>query len=326
MRSNPSVWTLFCFVELIKYNLVQHLGLPMKKFYWVLMVFLSLEISANTNAQHAAQRERLIENVNAENLEQTISLFAPKAQLMLQTNSTIKGRANIRLYFDAFFEHFDITQYQRNTIETLDLGSKLVEIGTYTLTMKNPQQTVREITGSYLSLWSNDNNKEVKISIELWNFDHPVNFSHELRFKNVPTVTTALEPHLPISSPATLEVSAYASLIKESVLLRDGNVLSQFYTQDGVILRNSSPAIVGKSAIKHYWDKHAVEIASMEGLQQRTLALEAVGKYLIQQSAHIAIWRSGIHSGVNTGKHIRIWERQADGRIKTRILASAYDN
>lgn len=70
---------------------------------------------------------------------------------------------------------------------------------------------------------------------------------------------------------------------------------------------------------------YANQISSMEGLQQRSTKLDEIGNFVIQYSAHIAIWRSGEHSGVNTTKHIRIWERQADGRLKARALASAYD-
>lgn len=296
------------------------------KFLFVYLFLLpSTKVAAAAVTQYAEQRQIYIDSILNENVQMVAKHFNETGELLLQGNASILGVANIERYFASLFEQFEITAYNRDMTEILEMGGKTAEIGSYSLSMRNSKGLVRSMEGSYLSIWDMAENSEPKIALELWNFDHQINFSHELQFDDVPSTITAFEAHLPINSPASMELAAYATLIKDSVLMRDGAVLGQFYTQDGVILRNSNPPVVGIKDINHYWKQHASEIASMEGLQQRTTKLEEIGKYIIEHAAHIAIWRSGTYSGVNTGKHIRIWERQGDGRIKTRILASAYD-
>lgn len=273
----------------------------------------------------AEQRSDYINGMLTENAQLIIKHYDESAELVLQANPTITGVTNAKFYFEALFREFEVEAYERTVSDILDMGPKKAETGNYSLRIKNPEGVVRTLTGSYLTIWKAPDNNVPKLELDFWNFDHHIDFSNELQFKSVPSTITAFEAHLPITSPASMELAAYGALINETVLVRDGAVLSQFYTHDGVILRNSNPPIIGIENIEKYWLKHAREIASFEGLQQRTVKLEELGKYIIEHSAHIAIWRSGEHSGVNTGKHIRIWVRQPDGRIKTRILASAYD-
>jgi ketosteroid isomerase-like protein len=301
----------------------------MKNFLNLLFCYLCI-LSFTLVAQasvvpYSEQNQNYVKSILSQNHKMVAKHFNVEGELLLQAQPTIAGATNIQSYFKALFEEFDIEQYERDPSEILDMGEKSAEIGRYSFKLRNAKGEVRVLAGSYLSVWSKAKSSEPKIDIELWNFDHHIEFSHELQFNHVPATIRAFEAHLPINSAASIEMAAYASLIKDSVLLRDGEVLSQLYTNDGVILRNSNPRIEGISDIKHYWQKHAQEIVSLEGLEQRTTKLEQLEKYIIEHAAHIAIWRSGTNSGVNTGKHIRIWERQKDGRIKIRILASAYD-
>lgn len=301
------------------------MNLPFKCWLCFVLCAVALVVLAEPTDKYQPKRLSYINALLQQDTQGITKLFNENGELLVQANPTFKQPTNIAAYFTSLFERFVPLAYTREPFYWLDMADKTAELGHYHLQLRNTKSTVHSIKGSYMTIWNNGLSETPSIDTELWNFDHNVDFVEELKFKNVPSVVTAFEPHLPINSAENIELAAYSALIKDAVLLRDNVILTQLYAPDGIILRNSNSPILGFEDIDAYWQKHAQEIASMEGLQQRTTKIEELGNFLIQHSSHIAVWRSGEYSGVNTGKHIRIWERQQDGRIKVRVLASAYD-
>jgi ketosteroid isomerase-like protein len=271
------------------------------------------------------QSESYANAVAREDMQALSEHFLDTSVFLLQAFPSIHTKPHIQQYFTRLFEQNLVTSFSRDPIEVVNMGQKQAEAGQFILDFIDSSGNARRIKGSYLTIWRSFPSSNAKIEVDLWNFDTAVDFKHTFVFDDIPSTVTAYEPHLPISSDASIEIAAYSALIKESVLLRDGHVLSNLYSKDGLIIPNHNPPIKGHDAISTYWNEHILEIPSLEGLQQRTTKLEDLGQYVIQHSSHIVVWRAGQYSGVNTGKHIRIWQRQPSGRLKIRILASAYD-
>lgn len=295
------------------------------QFFLVLTLFIATTANAFAELTSEQITTDYVNGIRNENVDLITKHYTDSTRLMIQANPSIVGQTNAKAYFSALFNEFEISKYTRRMTEVVDMGSHQAEVGNYFMSMKNSKGEQRELVGSYLLLRQVSKSGQNIIMADVWNFNQEIGFSDELSFENVPSVVTALEAHLPINSPVSFELAAYSTLMSESVTLRDPKVLSQFYSENATILPNSKPPINGINNIQTYWDKHINEIVSLEGLLNRTVKIEDLGKFIIQYSAHIAAWRSGQYSGVSTGKHLRIWERQADGRIKTRILISAYD-
>jgi hypothetical protein len=62
-----------------------------------------------------------------------------------------------------------------------------------------------------------------------------------------------------------------------------------------------------------------------EKLDMRNDRIEVTGRYVIECASHVANWRNGESSGVNTGKNIRIWRREPDGALRIFLAIGMYD-
>ena len=54
-------------------------------------------------------------------------------------------------------------------------------------------------------------------------------------------------------------------------------------------------------------------------------AIDPLGAFVIDHASHVAIWRNGDASRVNTGKNIRVWRRAPAGGLKMICQAGTYD-
>lgn len=294
-------------------------------FLWALVgvgrVFASdIQLAEEFDVKRAAYSKGMM----TEDSQLLAQYYADDIRLMPEANPTILGKTNAQLFFAALFVRFDVTAYQRVQTDVVIMDDHRAEIGNFELKMTNSQGKEYDINGKYMMIWRLDAS-EFKLTADIWNFDGWIDHHGELTFRNVPSTVLALEQHLPINTPILFELAAYGVLADHTVPMRDASVLTQFYSDDAIVLPNNRSMIRGLQAIRDYWDVHVNELPGFEKLQSRTNKVEVLGQYVLQYSSHIASWRSGENSGVSTGKHIRIWQRVPQGGLKTRVLISAYD-
>lgn len=240
--------------------------------------------------------------------ETIVSYYADGIRLMPEFQKTVIGKSNALLYHKAFSARFDIQEFSSDEIEILNLGSRVVELGMFTMKMKlKSTGKDYELKGKYQGIWEKLENGKLSLITEAWNYNHPLEMEEQMRFEEVPGVDVALQPHLPINSHISFELAALNRLMEATVSQHDAKIWSQFYTNDGTFCYSRHPIYKGKKEIDEFLEKHVKELPVFEKLDIRNDRIDDLGDYVIEYASHIAVWRGGEYSGIGLGKDLRIW-------------------
>lgn len=258
--------------------------------------------------------------------ETLLVYYAENIRLMPEFQKTVMGKSNALSYHKAFSARFDIQEYSRDEIEILDLGSRVVELGMFTMkmTLKSTGKE-HEVKGKYQNIWEKLENGKLSLITEAWNYNHQLEIEEQLRFEEAPTVNTALQAHVPVNSHISFELAALNRLMEVTITQHDAKIWSQFYTDDGMFIYSRHPIYEGRKALDEFLEKHVSEMPVFEKLDIRNDRIDDLGQYVIEYASHIANWRSGEYSGINTGKDIRIWRREKEGSLKIFRAMGMYD-
>jgi ketosteroid isomerase-like protein len=245
---------------------------------------------------------------------------------MTESIKTVLGRANALSYHQAFSARFSVKAYTRSEIEIIDLSSRVVEVGLFTITLE-VKNTGKEYTlaGKYLDVWAESGPAGLSLVTAAWNYDRQVEIADELRFNEVPAVQMAFQAHVPVRDSISFELAALNKLLEVSVSEHDATKWSLFFADDAILLPNQAPLCKGRKAVDEYLAEHVKHLPVFEKLDIRNDRIDDLGDYVIEYATHVANWRNGDSSGVNTGKNIRIWRRAPNGALKLFHQISAYD-
>lgn len=260
-----------------------------------------------------------------ENPEIIQGYLADDFRLMPEFQKTIKNKQNSLLYFKLFADRFDTQSLSRSEIEVLDLGTCIVEIGTFSTKIKlKTLDKYYELKGKYVDLWEKKG-KQIFLLTQSWNYDHPVDFTEQLQFKEVPSTVVAYESHLPVNNSISFELAALNKFMEIIITDRDSKIWAQFYTDDAIWLYTGHEVIQGRKSLDGFFKKHVDELPIFEKLDVRNDRIDSSGMYTIEYASHIAIIRNGVFSGVFTGKDLVIWRREPDGSLKIFRHIGTYD-
>jgi ketosteroid isomerase-like protein len=245
---------------------------------------------------------------------------------MPEFQKTIIGKNNVQVYFKAFLERFDVYEFGREEKEILDLGSVITELGMFRMKIRS-KSTGRnhEVTGKYIDIWEKSGDGELALITEAWNYNHQLEIEDQFRFDGIPQVDVALQAHLPINNNISFELAGLNRLMESVVSQHDAKIWSQFYAEDGMFLYSRNRIYEGKEALNKFLDAHAKGLPVFEKLDIRNDCIDDLGSYVIEYASHVANWRNGEHSGVNTGKDLRIWRREKDCSLKIFRHIGMYD-
>jgi ketosteroid isomerase-like protein len=257
----------------------------------------------------------LLENYLSENI-----------RLMPEFQKTILGKANALAYYKAFSSRFIVTDYRRNEMEILDLGTRVIEIGNFIekIKLKNGDKEFN-IEGKYLSLWERLENGNLTLITEAWNYNHQLDIEPLLKFEEIKGVDIALQSHLPIDSPVRFELAALNELMEATVSQHDSKLWKQFYTDDGMFLYSRNPIYQGRKSIDKFLEEHTKDLPIFEKLDIRNDRIDELSNFVIEYASHIAVIRNGEFSGVFTGKDLAIWRRGSQGSLKIFRHIAMYD-
>ena len=281
---------------------------------------------ARTVAHLAQFRADYAQSLQHKKPQLLAAYYAENVRLMPEFQFTVMGKSNALAYQQAFTDRFDVQQTERTPLETLDLGTRLAELGTFTTTL-TLKQTGRQYTlrGKYQSLWEKRETGKPVLVTEAWNYDHPVEIADQLRFGAVPAVQVAYQAHLPVNGNIRFELAALNRLMEEAFTQHDAGIAAQFFTDDGAFIYSQHPIYRGRKELDAFFEAHMREMPIFEKLDCRTDRIDVLEGYVIEYASHIAHWRKGESSGVNTGKNLRIWRREKDGSLKMFRQMAMYD-
>jgi hypothetical protein len=257
--------------------------------------------------------------------------LAQSVRLMPGYQKTVLGKADATTYHQAFLKRFMVSAYDRQAIEAVDLGTRVMEIGRFTITIaekppaaKGPAET-QTLAGKYMDLWEKTSTGKLELHTAGWNYDQFPKDADRFRFSEVPSVHMALQARAPVSAGISFELAALVKL-EESVLMQhDGKTWSLFYADDGILLPNHRAPVSGRKALDEYTVEHAKGLPIFEKLDLRTDKIDDLGGYVIEYSSAVVNWRAGEYSGVNLGKNIRVWRRGENGALQIWRAIAMYD-
>ena len=258
--------------------------------------------------------------------EMILDYYADNIRLMPEFQKTVMKKSNALLYHKAFLSRFDILEYSRAEIEILDLGPQVVELGMFTMKMKlKSTGKEHELKGKYQNIWKRLENDKLTLITEAWNYNHATDITEHLKFEEVPAVQMAYQAHVPVNNNISFELAALCRLLEATITQHDARIWSQFYSDDATIAFSYNPIYQGRKAVDEFLEKHVSHMPVFEKLDIRNDHIDNLGDYVIEYASHVANWRNGESSGVNTGKNIRIWRRGTDGSLKIFRHIGMYD-
>lgn len=295
---------------------------------YVIRVFAQSNIKADdkTIAFLKKFRSDYIKSMLTKKPEMVHAYCAENIRLMPEFQKTVMGKNNAMTYYKAFSDRFEIQEYSRDELEIIDLGSRVVEFGMFSMKMKlRSTGKENELKGKYENIWEKAADGKLSLITEAWNYNHEVLITEHLIFEEVPTVNIALQAHLPVNSSISFELAAYNRLQEVVVTQHDAKMWSQFYTDDYMLFYSNAPIYKGRKEIDAFLEEHVKHLPVFEKLDIRNDHIDALGDYVIEYASHIAIIRNGDWSGVSTGKNTRIWRREKDGSLKIFRGVGMYD-
>ena len=255
--------------------------------------------------------------------EAAIRPLADSVRLMPAYQKTIVGKADATTYYQAFLKRFAVSAYQRSPIEIVDLGSRVMEIGRFTMTLSRASET-HTFTGKYLDLWEKSP-AGVKLHTAAWNHDEMPKFAEHLRFAEVPSMHLALQARAPVTPGIPLEIAALHKLEESAIAQHDGKTWALFYADDAISLANQGTVVSGRQALDEYFDRHAKALPVFEKLDLRTHQIDDLGQYAVEYASGVVTWRVNEWSGVSLGKGVLIWRRTTGGMPQIWRSISMYD-
>ena len=200
--------------------------------------------------------------------------YAEDVRLMPEFQQTVMGKSNALSYLKAFSARFSVQQWDSEEVETLDLGSRIVELGLFTtrLTLKSTGQHY-DLKGKYQQVWEKSENGALALITEAWNYNHQVEIAQQLKFAEVPAVQIAQQGHLPVNSPIRFELAALSRLMEMAFTQHDAKLMCQFYTDDAMFIYSYNPIYRGRKELDAFLEQHMQEMPIFESWTAAMTAL-----------------------------------------------------
>jgi ketosteroid isomerase-like protein len=258
--------------------------------------------------------------------EGAVRPLAESVRLMPAYQKTVDGKADAATYYQAFLKRFAVRAYERSPIEVADLGSRIMEIGRFTMTVAaRGSAETHTFAGKYMDLWEKSPGGTLTLHTAAWNHDVMPKIAHQLRFAEVPSVHLALQARVPVTAGIRLELAALQKLEESAIAQHDGKTWALLYADDGIVLSNQGTVVSGRTALDEYFERHAKALPVFEKLDLRTHQLDDLGEYVIEYSSGVVTWKVNEWSGVNLGKGLLVWRRTKGGTPQIWRAISMYD-
>jgi ketosteroid isomerase-like protein len=238
---------------------------------------------------------------------------------------------NATTYHRAFLKRFTVSAYDRQAIEAVDLGSRVMEIGRFTMTIAEKVPAAKgtaeahTLAGKYMDLWEKTPTGKLVLNTAGWNYDQLPKIADQLRFAEVPSVHMALQARVPVTAGVSLELAASNKLQESAIIQHDGKTWALFYADDAILLANQGAVVSGRKALDDHTVAEAKRLPVFEKLDIRTDKIDDFGKYVIEYGTGVVVWKVDEYSGVSLGKNIRVWRRTENGALQVWRAISMYD-
>ena len=258
--------------------------------------------------------------------DRAIAPAADDVRLMPAYQWPVLGKNNAATYYAAFLKRFRVREFRREAGGAADLGGGIGEYGTFEQTLiRRDTGAEHAIRGKYLDLWMRQPDGSVRLVAQVWNYEGQLPFGDDLRFADVPAVVTAYRARVLVKAGISFELAALDEFHGVVITQHDAGRWSLFFADDAVLMPNYATTRRGRAEIDEFIQAHTRELPIFEKLDIRNDRIDDLGRYVIEYASHVANWRNGDSSGVNTGKDLRIWRREAGGGLRLFWQIGNYD-
>lgn len=258
--------------------------------------------------------------------EAAAAYYGPDMRLMPEFQKTVMTKVNALQYLKAYVARFDVKEFVREEIEVMDLGKRVIEFGTFTQQLSVKATTTSyTLKGKYADIWERTEAGELVLITEAWNYSHKIDIGAQLIFPEVPAITAAFLPRVPVNTPIAFELAAYNLFLELIISDHNARLWGMVYADDYQMFYSGTPVVKGRKEIDAHLEEHVKHLPVFEKLDIRTDHIDDLGRYVIEYGTHIAIVRDGDWSGVATGKDLRVWRRDERGALRICRGVAMYD-
>ncbi|NER18442.1 YybH family protein [Spongiivirga citrea] len=257
---------------------------------------------------------KLIEAAKTKNFEPVEHLYTNDALLLTEFHTIIDGKRDILKFYNTIFERHTLKTYKKTTKEILDLGSQILEIGTFTKTFEN----LKEQEGKYWNIWTPQKNGDLKLQSESYGYFHKIDdYKSQVveEFRKLPTTTQSRNGKL--IPPELLAYDAYTEKI-----VRERNVekAMSLYQKDADYYGIAKQSIHGLDDLTSYYEDYYKNPVTIDSISIWTYDYKKVNDGFIKYVKFHVEWTVPEFSGKTSGTNTVYWRRQADGSLKRKRL------
>jgi len=278
--------------------------------------------STKTDNQNTAMIESKIKSLNNQlivaakkrDFKQVDYIYADDALLLPELHTIIDGKEDISTFYNRIFERQKLVAYQKTSNEILDLGSQILEIGTFTKTFEKLEKQ----EGKYWNVWTPLANGELKLQSESFGYFHKVEDydSHAIEtFQKRPTVTQSRN-----NKKIPAELQAYDAYTEEIVRERDVEKAMDLYENDAAYFAVAEKGIFGLNDLTEYYRNYYSHPVTIDSISIWTYDYKKVKHGFLKYMKFHVEWTVPELSGKTSGTNIVYWRRQPDGSLKRRRL------
>ncbi|PIB35534.1 hypothetical protein BFP72_09090 [Reichenbachiella sp. 5M10] len=233
------------------------------------------------------------------------AFYDEESILMAEYNPMIFSKNNIKTYYDTIFSRENIKEYSRQTVDVLDLDSRIIEIGLFTKTLNNSEK----IKGKYFNVWKIDSTGRLIMRAESFGYLNQMENTSNL-------VVAQASPSIPRAIPIPWELEAYNALNETNVMDRIPQKSANAYSENAMYLPFADTIQTGKSTLLDHYKAYYHHPAKIDSIQVTTYAYDKVKNGYIKYAGFYVDWTVPGFSGHTEGNGISYWRREKDNSLR----------
>jgi S-formylglutathione hydrolase FrmB/ketosteroid isomerase-like protein len=264
-------------------------------------------------AAHGRLREAMIANDPGA----LAQLYRADATSMPDYQPALYGTAQITAYHRAIGERRRVTGYVPVTTEIFDLGTSILEIGTFTITWSVAGGAVEEERGKYAHIWGVEADRSLRLKTDVRGYFRPLP-NPAAFFVAMPN--DEAPARAPASADPELERVLRARNDRNAIAVQtyDAETKIADYADDAVIMPFADTNKTGIGEIRPYLIAYTNggRGVTFDSVRVWNVGFEDFGRYVIEYPKFRVAWRSADASAVVKGGGLRLWRRRPDGSLE----------
>ncbi|SHI86434.1 YybH family protein [Aquimarina spongiae] len=275
-------------------------------------------LNTNTNSELDQKintlNKKLINAAKSKDFSSVKQIYTDDALLLTDYHPIIDGISNIEIYYSNIFQKQDVTIYTKETTEILDLGNRIMEIGTFQKTCTN----MEPLHGKYWNVWKPLEDGQLRLESESFGYSHKVADLVPILVKEIQE--KAPGPDIRNGKKILPELQAYDAFGKEHVRERNVEKVICTYTEDCKYYRFANTVIEGRENLEEYYKGYYGHPVTIDSISISTYDYTQVNNGFIKYSKFYVEWTVPDFSGKTEGTNTIFWRREEDCTLKKHRL------